>query len=139
MLLHIAIMKRTSLMLSSLTTTVYRGRRVLVPETIKNIHAPKCATCKHFIPDSLDSAAFSKCEKFGKVNLVSGEIKYDFADYCRDSDSKCGQNGTYYVFDEYYKAKADIRKLKPIISVSSFLAILLSSWIAVAFSKSSNN
>ena len=108
-------MKRTSLLLLS-TTTVYRGCRVLVPETIKNLHTPKCITCKNFIPDSFDSPTFSKCKKFGKANLVSGEISYDFADSCRETESKCGANGTHYIFDEFYKAKNEMRKIKPFLT-----------------------
>jgi hypothetical protein len=108
-------MKRTSLLLLS-TTTVYRGCRVLLPEAIKNLHTPKCITCKNFIPDSFDSPTFSKCKKFGKANLVSGEIAYDFADSCRETESKCGTIGTHYIFDEFHKAKNDMRKLKPFLT-----------------------
>ena len=108
-------MKRTSLLLLS-TTTVYKGCRVLVPEAIKNLHSPKCITCRHFIPDSNDSPLFAKCSKFGNANLVSGEISYDFADSCRDSESKCGKTGTHYIFDEFHKTKNDVRKIKPILT-----------------------
>lgn len=108
-------MKRTSLLLLS-TTSVYKGCRVLVTEAIKNFHTPKCITCKHFIPDSVGCPTFSKCSKFGKANLVSGEISYDFADSCRESESKCGTNGTHYTFDEFHKAKNDVRKIKPVLT-----------------------
>jgi len=108
-------MKKTAILLLS-TTTVYRGCRVLVPETIKNLHSPKCHMCKHFIPgDSAnlffasDSHAFAKCKKFGDADLVSGKIKHDYAESCRSIESKCGQNGTRYEFDEFYKAKSDLR------------------------------
>lgn len=108
-------MKKTSLLLLS-TTTLYRGCRVLLPEAIKNFHTPKCITCKHFIPDSFGSPTFSKCSKFGKANLVSGEISYDFADSCRESESKCGTNGTHYIFDEFHKAKNDMIKIKHVLT-----------------------
>lgn len=127
-------MKRTSLLLLT-DTTVYRGRRVLVPETIKNIHAPKCATCKHFIPDSLDSTRFSKCKKFGTANLVSGEIKYDFVDSCRETESKCGQHGKHYIFDEFHKAKNEMRKIKPFLTGGLFL----SPFILILLAKINNN
>ena len=120
-------MKRTSLLLTD--TTVYRGCRILLPETIKNSYYPKCFTCKHFIPDSLDSTRFSKCKKFGTANLVSGEIVYDFADFCRKIESKCGQHGKHYAFDEFHKAKNDIRKIKPFLTgglfSSPFILLLL--------------
>ena len=108
-------MKSTSLLLLS-TTSVYKGCRILVPESIKNLHTPKCITCKHFIPDLNDSPLLSKCNKFGTANLVSGEISYDYADACRISESKCGTNGSHYIFDEFHKAKNDMRKIKPILT-----------------------
>ncbi len=122
-------MKRTSLLLLS-STTVYRGCRILLPETIKNSYYPKCFTCKHFIPDSLDSTRFSKCKKFGNTNLVSGEISYDFADSCRKTESKCGQHGKYYAFDEFHKAKNDIRKIKPFLTGGLFLFPFTLFWLA---------
>jgi hypothetical protein len=108
-------MKRTSLLLLS-TTTVYKGCRVSLPEAIKNLHSPKCITCNHFIPDSFNSPTFSKCKKFGTADLVSGEISYDYTDACRGTESKCGKNGTHYIFDEFHKAKNDMRKIKPILT-----------------------
>jgi hypothetical protein len=131
-------MKKAFLLLSP-KTTVYRGRRILLPETIKNLNIPKCTTCKHFIPDSLVSSSFSKCKKFGKANLVSGELFYDFADHCRDAESKCGPNGAHYVFDEYHKVKKELIKIKPFVSISVFLAMIFSSGILIARSKSISN
>jgi len=116
-------MKRTSLLLLS-TTSVYKGCRVLFPEAIKNFHTPKCITCKHFIPDSNDSHLLSKCKKFGTANLVSCEISYDYADACRISESKCGINGSHHIFDEFHKAKTDIRKIKPLLTNGLLLSPL---------------
>jgi hypothetical protein len=121
-------MKKTSLLLLS-TTTVYRGCRVVVPDTIKNLHAPKCNMCKHFIPGDLgqmifasDPHTFSKCKKFGEANLISGIVNHDYADYCRSVESKCGQNGARYEFDEFYKAKKQTRKIKPILCWAAVLS-----------------
>ena len=121
-------MKRSSLLLFA-GTTVYKGCRVLVPQAITNLHSPKCITCKNFIPDSFGSPIFSKCKKFGKANLVSGEISYDFTDSCRDTESKCGTNGTHHIFDEFHKAKNDMRKIKPILTNG----LLLSPFFLVIF------
>jgi len=94
-------------------TNVYRGPRALIPETIKNLSSPKCITCKNYIPYAVDLDSFAKCKKFGATNLVSGEIYYDYADSCRQSESKCGTNGNYYAHDEYYRVKLEIRKTAP--------------------------
>jgi len=115
-------MKKTAMLLLP-TSTVYRGCRVLVPETIKNLHAPKCHTCKHFIPESSshflfasDLHTFAKCKKFGNADLVSGKINHDYAESCRSIESKCGTNGTHYEFDEFYKVKSDLRIIKPLLT-----------------------
>jgi len=115
-------MKKTAMLFLS-TTTVYRGCRVLVPETIKNLHVPKCHMCKHFIPGDYgqiifahDSPTFAKCKKFGDAHLVSGKVNHDYAESCRSIESKCGTNGTRYEFDEFYKVKSDLRIIKPLLT-----------------------
>lgn len=134
-------MKKTSSLLLS-TSTVYRGCRVLVPETIKNLRAPKCHTCKNFISGDLDNLLFSsdsyrfaKCKKFGKADLVSGKINYDYAESCRSVESKCGQNGTRYEFDEFNKTKTELRNLKPILSWTAIFSPLALLAFANYFSK----
>jgi hypothetical protein len=134
-------MKKTAFLLLS-TTTVYRGCRILVPETIKNLHAPKCHTCKHFISGDLDhflftsnSHRFAKCKKFGDANLVSGKINHDYADSCRSTESKCGQNGTRYEFDEFHKAKSDLLLLKPFLSWAVIFSPITLVALASYFSK----
>lgn len=36
------------------------------------------------------------CSIFGKQNLVTGEIEYEYASICRINESKCGKEGKYY-------------------------------------------
>jgi len=134
-------MKKTAILLLS-TTSVYRGCRVLVPETIKNLHAPKCHTCKHFIPgDSAhllfasDSHRFAKCKKFGDADLVSGKINHDYAESCRSMESKCGTNGTRYEFDEFHKAKSDLRVFKPLLSLVAIFSPAALMGIATYFAR----
>jgi hypothetical protein len=134
-------MKKTAMLLLS-TTTVYRGCRVLVPETIKNLHSPKCHTCKHFIPGEYDnfplmshSHRFAKCQKFGDADLVSGKINHDYAESCRSMESKCGKNGTRYEFDEFHKAKSDVQKFKPILSLAAIFSPAVLLGIATYFAR----
>lgn len=119
--------KKTSNLLS--TTTFYRGCRVVIPEPIKNLGVPKCITCKNYIPYAVDLDSFAKCKKFGETNLVSGEIYYDYADSCRQSESKCGTNGKYYIHDEYYRLKSEIRKVAPFAKYT----LIMSPFIFLAF------
>jgi hypothetical protein len=115
-------MRRTSLLKAT-------GYRSLVPEKIKNLSVPKCITCKNYIPYAVDLDSFAKCKKFGATNLVSGEIYYDYADSCRDSESKCGTNGNYYVNDEYYRLNREIRKIEPFAKYT----LIMSPIILLAF------
>lgn len=138
----VSSMKKTGVLFLA-TTTVYRGCRVLVPETIKNLHAPKCHTCKHFIPGELDhflfapeSHRYAKCKKFGDSDLVSGKINHDYAESCRSIESKCGTNGTRYEFDEFHKAKSDVRKFKPILSLAAIFSPAVLLGIATYFARS---
>lgn len=93
------------------------------PETIQNMHVPKCTTCKYFIPGNNDKLffysdphTFAQCKKFGTADLVSNEISYDYAEICRITDTKCGTNGAYYTFGDYNKFNHDVRKVKPIFN-----------------------
>jgi hypothetical protein len=38
----------------------------------------------------------SKCYRFGKADLVTGIIKYDYADICRLYPDMCGVEGKYF-------------------------------------------
>lgn len=68
-----------------------------------------CINCVNFMnhkyTDPYDEIYYSeiqlgKCSIFGKQNLVTGEIDYDFAAVCRINESKCGNEGRYYYENE---------------------------------------
>jgi len=70
---------------------------------IENIKPPTCVNCIHFVKysDMYSSRGdvnqeLGKCKVFGKKNLVSGRITYDYATVSRTSDNKCGIEGKYY-------------------------------------------
>ena len=67
---------------------------------IKNSNYPACFNCAHFIKyqDSNlnNDQEYGLCKKFGKMNLVSGQVKHDYASHCRDDDKKCGEKGDLY-------------------------------------------
>jgi hypothetical protein len=37
-----------------------------------------------------------KCGKFGEKDIISGEIIYDYAGFCRKKPELCGMNARYY-------------------------------------------
>ena len=79
---------------------------ISVSKQITNIDLPSCRSCKYFKPSYLDySSVFSRCEYFGKKDLLTNRINYEFADYCRNSEYKCGEIGKYYERDQYFEIK----------------------------------
>ena len=76
---------------------------------IKNSDLPICIDCLHFTrPTELQKEyrdkyeLYGRCKKFGKMNLITGEIEYCLARNCRLDDEKCG-----YVALEYLKNKIE--------------------------------
>jgi hypothetical protein len=66
---------------------------------IKNVNLPACRNCIHYQPDPFYNdftSSLNKCNKFGDKNIVTDKITYDFADYCRNDESKCGKEGKYF-------------------------------------------
>ena len=66
---------------------------------IKNSDLPICLHCLHFIrPTDLRKKyeLYGSCKKFGKMNLITGEMEHDIASYCRLDDEKCGSLGKEY-------------------------------------------
>ena len=74
---------------------------------IKNSDAPICLHCIHFIrPTELQKEyrdnyeLYGRCKKFGKMNLITGEIEHDIARHCRLDDEMCGSLGKEYKLEK---------------------------------------
>ena len=85
---------------------------------IKNMEIPICGNCVHFINyfdsynnkdyiissenkkiyinDDIPIDNYGKCKLFGKKNIVTGKIKYEYADFCREDKEKCDLEGKYF-------------------------------------------
>lgn len=72
-----------------------RLSRLFLYANIKNYEAPICQNCIHYRP-ALFVPSFSKCSQFGEKDLITGDIKYSFADLSRTYDDKCGLEGKLY-------------------------------------------
>ena len=69
-----------------------------------------CINCKHFIDNKLGdddydpdydhdygyNNSYTQCKLFGTIDLVKGEIEYDYAKTVRENKDLCGENGKYY-------------------------------------------
>jgi len=68
-------------------------------KTIKNIDVPACRNCIYYTPSWVYSDFTSdtnKCQKFGEKDIVTGEIIYDLANFCRKDETKCGKDAKYF-------------------------------------------
>jgi hypothetical protein len=71
---------------------------------IKFKNLPACINCVHFIEDKTNypydpppnDEKYGKCKLFGKQDMVTGTINYEFASLCRENEKKCGEKGQYF-------------------------------------------
>jgi hypothetical protein len=63
---------------------------------IRNSESPSCCNCIHFIPYNYDYDSLGKCKCFGEKNIITDEIKNDYASICRSNEEKCGVSGKYF-------------------------------------------
>ena len=61
---------------------------------IKNIDVNPCRNCIYY--NSKSNIELSKCKKFGEKNILTGDIEYNSASYCRKDEQKCGEQGKYF-------------------------------------------
>jgi len=72
---------------------------------IRNMDYPICKTCIHFLHEKRLSGSeeFGRCKLFGEKNILTGEIKYEYAELCRLSNNKCNITGNYYESTSKYE------------------------------------
>jgi len=69
---------------------------------IKNSDLPSCRNCIHFKPSFFTpefDSSISKCANFGRKDVITDKVSYDYADLCRDDEKKCGLQGKYFEED----------------------------------------
>jgi len=62
---------------------------------IHNINLPSCTDCIHFQKNYWNIHE-SRCKYFGMKNVVTGKIKYEYADLCRRDNQSCGLQGKHF-------------------------------------------
>jgi hypothetical protein len=60
-----------------------------------------CKDCRHFLPtlygDKYDYGNhLGRCNLYGKINVINGEIEHEYASIVRKFDDMCGINGTHF-------------------------------------------
>lgn len=96
---------------------------IINSKQIKNMNLPGCINCKYFKPKLFGeyTSTFNKCEYFGKKDLISNKISYEYADICRIDEEKCGKEGKYFEKDNLFEIKFILFKL---INYSPYLFLL---------------
>lgn len=60
-------------------------------------HVKICKTCKHYRLDvGVSDQTLGRCQLYGVIELVSGNIVNDFAGVVRDDEAKCGFEAKFY-------------------------------------------
>jgi hypothetical protein len=97
---------------------------ILLPIVYSKIisNYPSCKHCIYYKPTH--TPMFSKCEIFGKKDVLTGEIIHDFAYHCRNSDDKCGMIG-YYFKEEKNIFRIIYKKINKLYTFTFILSILL--------------
>jgi hypothetical protein len=69
------------------------------PSFIKNAMLPSCINCKYFIENTSlsNDIAYGRCSVFGKKDIITGEVKFDYAIHCREDETRCDSSGIYFV------------------------------------------
>jgi hypothetical protein len=90
---------------------------------------PPCVGCTHYVPCTFEGfeSTYSKCDKFGRKDVHTGEIAYDYATSARGDDTRCGVEGKYFKTENYLclkKADHSLKRLAPAIAVILTLLFL---------------
>lgn len=96
---------------------------------IKNNNVPACRNCIYYEANKNThfTNTVSKCKKFAEKELETDKIIFDYADFCRMDENKCGKIGRYYEKENKLEQKIFIHYLihyipqSIIISLSVFL------------------
>jgi len=93
--------------LSFLSLCIFKPNKI-----IKNINIPSCKNCIYYKPNILHNdftSTYNKCEKFGEKDIITDEITYKFANFCRDDESMCGKEGKYFEEEKNIKFKSNLQ------------------------------
>jgi len=89
----------------SLTLTLFLDNVLAAIIQLDNMNNYKsiklCKDCRHFLPtlygDRYDIGNhLGRCNLFGKMNVINGEIEHEYATIVRKFDDMCGINGTRF-------------------------------------------
>ena len=62
----------------------------------ESLRYPLCKNCVYYKPSFFDSYNFGECKKFSKKDNKTDILVYQYTHRCRDDETECGKNGTFY-------------------------------------------
>ena len=66
--------------------------------TFNKYNFVNCTKCLYYIKiKSHNNVDLSMCRKFKRESYNYYKTKYEYAEFCRDDELKCGFNGKYYI------------------------------------------
>lgn len=101
-------------------------------QIIRNANIPSCKNCIYFNPSYINNdftSSFTRCTKFGSKDILTDVITYDFADSCRNDETKCGKEGQY--FEQEKNINLKILKYKIISNIP--LLSIITIWFLTIF------
>jgi hypothetical protein len=83
------------------------------------------------IPDSFGSISSSNtnCKMFGKKNIVTDEINFDYTDECRINELKCGIEAKYFEEEENLILKRVVSHVKSFSFLYSIIGIPIITYV----------
>ena len=106
---------------------------------IQNMEFPSCKNCIYYKPSFLNNdftSTFNKCYKFGEKDIVTDKVTYNFADFCRNDETKCGKEGKYFKKEKNIKFKVFRHKIISNFPLSlPIIFIIINLIIKVLFGK----
>jgi hypothetical protein len=94
----------------------------------EKISIPSCKKCIYYKPSPYNfdfNANYNRCTKFGEKDIVMDKINYDFAELCRNDESKCGKQGKYFEEEQNLNMKLFVHKVIYIFTITSPLSIII--------------
>ena len=97
-------------------------------QIIKNLNIPACKNCIYYKPPNYDdfTSSLSRCKKIGIKDIITDEINYEFTSSSRNDETKCGEQGVYFVEEQNLTIKIMNHYLQrnfPIIFIISAVAL----------------
>jgi hypothetical protein len=78
-------------------TKLFKICRSFTTFSVQYNEYPNCKNCIHLQPRLFEE--YNRCEKFRAPHFITNENDFEYAEYARHNEDKCGKEAKYFVFD----------------------------------------